>query len=87
MDCLSAYSAVNQGHCHPKIMQALMDQARKLTMTSRAFRNDQLGPFYQENGLLCKDIHDHIIRLAPPLVITKEQVEWAVEKIGEVIKA
>ncbi len=64
-----------------------MDQARKLTMTSRAFRNDQLGPFYQENGLLCKETHDHIIRFAPPLVITKEQVEWAVEKIGEVIKA
>lgn len=45
LDCLSAYSAVNQGHCHPKIMQAFMNQAQKLTMTSRAFRNDQLGPF------------------------------------------
>jgi len=48
LDCLSAYSAVNQGHCHPKIMQALMDQTHKLTMTSRAFRNDQLGLFYKE---------------------------------------
>lgn len=48
MDCLSAYSAVNQGHCHPKIYQALVDQARKLTLTSRAFRNDQLPLLYEE---------------------------------------
>jgi ornithine--oxo-acid transaminase len=48
LDCLAAYSAVNQGHCHPKIMRALMDQTRKLNMTSRAFRNDQLRPFYHE---------------------------------------
>ena len=48
MDCLAAYSAVNQGHCHPVIMQAMVDQTRKLTITSRAFRNDQLGPFYEE---------------------------------------
>ena len=48
MDCLAAYSAVNQGHCHPVIMRAMMDQAGKLTITSRAFRNDQLGPFYEE---------------------------------------
>ena len=44
-DFLSAYSAVNQGHCHPKIIGALMDQAQKLTLTSRAFYNDQLGIF------------------------------------------
>ncbi|MGB8376726.1 MAG: ornithine--oxo-acid transaminase [Salegentibacter sp.] len=44
-DFLSAYSAVNQGHCHPKIIQALSDQAAKLTLTSRAFHNDVLGPF------------------------------------------
>ena len=44
-DFLSAYSAVNQGHCHPKIVGALMQQAQKLTLTSRAFYNDQLGPF------------------------------------------
>lgn len=44
-DFLSAYSAVNQGHCHPKIYQALVDQASKLTLTSRAFHNDVLGPF------------------------------------------
>ncbi|MBN1485808.1 MAG: ornithine--oxo-acid transaminase [Chloroflexia bacterium] len=42
MDCLSAYSAVNQGHCHPRILKALVEQAQKLTLTSRAFRNDQL---------------------------------------------
>ena len=48
LDCLSAYSAVNQGHRHPKILQALIDQASRLTLTSRAFRNDQLASFYQE---------------------------------------
>jgi len=45
---LSAYSAVNQGHRHPKIIQALKDQADKITLTSRAFHNDQLGPFYEK---------------------------------------
>ncbi len=48
LDCLAAYSAVNQGHCHPKIYQAMIDQAKRLTLTSRAFHNDQLAPFYQE---------------------------------------
>jgi ornithine--oxo-acid transaminase len=48
LDCLSAYSAVNQGHVHPKILQALTDQAAKITITSRAFRNDQLPLFYLE---------------------------------------
>ncbi|MBW2703376.1 MAG: ornithine--oxo-acid transaminase [Deltaproteobacteria bacterium] len=48
MDFLSAYSAVNQGHCHPRIIQALKDQADRVTLTSRAFHNDQLGPFLQE---------------------------------------
>lgn len=56
MDCLSAYSAVNQGHCHPKIMQAMTEQAKKLTLTSRAFRNDQLGLFYRE---VCELTHSH----------------------------
>ena len=45
MDMLSAYSAVNQGHAHPKIVQALIDQARRLPLTSRAFHNDRMGPF------------------------------------------
>lgn len=48
LDCLSAYSAVNQGHCHPKILQTMTEQASKLTLTSRAFRNDQLSLLYEE---------------------------------------
>ena len=44
-DFLSAYSAVNQGHCHPRILNALVEQAQKLTLTSRAFHNDVLGRF------------------------------------------
>jgi len=51
LDCLSAYSALNQGHCHPRILQALRDQAERVTLTSRAFRNDQLPPF-------CKELSD-----------------------------
>ncbi len=50
LDCLAAYSAVNQGHCHAKIMAALIEQAQRVTLTSRAFRNDQLP-------LLCRDVH------------------------------
>ncbi len=46
-DFLSAYSAVNQGHCHPKIVGAMIDQAKRLTLTSRAFYNDSLGPYEQ----------------------------------------
>src|SRR5947199_1930104 len=48
MACLAAYSAVNQGHCHPRILHAMMRQACKLTLTSRAFRNDQLPLLYDE---------------------------------------
>ncbi|MFN8398385.1 MAG: ornithine--oxo-acid transaminase [Anaerolineales bacterium] len=48
LDCLSAYSAVNQGHVHPEILKALLDQAKKVTLTSRAFRNDQLPLLYKE---------------------------------------
>src|SRR5699024_1704087 len=51
MDMLAAYSAVNQGHRHPKIIQALKDQADCVTLTSRAFHNDQLGPWYEK---ICK---------------------------------
>ncbi|MCH1625832.1 ornithine--oxo-acid transaminase [Fredinandcohnia quinoae] len=54
MDMLSAYSAVNQGHRHPKIIQALKDQADKITLTSRAFHNDQLGPWYEKVAKLTK---------------------------------
>ena len=56
LDCLSSYSAANQGHCHPKILAALTEQAQRLTITSRAFRNDQLGLFYEE---LCALTHSH----------------------------
>jgi ornithine--oxo-acid transaminase len=48
LDCLSAYSALNQGHVHPKILHTLVEQAQKVTLTSRAFRNDQLPLLYQE---------------------------------------
>jgi ornithine--oxo-acid transaminase len=56
MDCLSAYSAVNQGHCHPRILETMLEQAKKLTLTSRAFRNEQLGLFYEE---LCNLTKSH----------------------------
>ncbi|MHB8530338.1 MAG: ornithine--oxo-acid transaminase [Caulobacteraceae bacterium] len=58
LDCLSAYSAVNQGHCHPKILEAMVGQAGRLTLTSRAFRNDQLGLFYEE---LCTLTRSHSV--------------------------
>ena len=48
MDCLAAYSAVNQGHNHPRIIRAMVEQAQRLALTSRAFRNDQLGPFCED---------------------------------------
>jgi ornithine--oxo-acid transaminase len=54
LDCLAAYSAVNQGHCHPRILAAMMEQAQRLTLTSRAFRNDQLGRFYEEIAALTR---------------------------------
>jgi ornithine--oxo-acid transaminase len=43
IDCLSAYSAVNQGHCHPKILNTFIEQSKKLTLTSRAVYNNKLG--------------------------------------------
>ncbi len=51
LDCLAAYSAVNQGHCHPRILDTLVEQAHKVTLTSRAFRNDQLP-------MLCQELHE-----------------------------
>src|SRR5574339_456419 len=53
LDCLSAYSAVNQGHCHPRIVAALREQAGKVTLTSRAFRNGLLPLFCQRLAQLC----------------------------------
>jgi len=73
LDCLAAYSAVNQGHCHPAIMQAMLDQAHKVTLTSRAFRNDQLP-------LLYKDLHDLTgFDQALPMNSGAEAVETAVK--------
>lgn len=75
LDCLSAYSAVNQGHCHPKILCALIEQAGKLTLTSRAFRNDQLGHLYQE---LCQLTNSHKML---PMNSGAEAVESAVKTV------
>ncbi len=48
LDCLAAYSAVNQGHCHPRIVDALVRQSRKVAVTSRAFHNAELGAFFRD---------------------------------------
>jgi len=73
LDCLAAYSAVNQGHCHPKILQALIEQAHKVTLTSRAFRNDQLPMLYKElNELTGFD-------MALPMNSGAEAVETAIK--------
>jgi ornithine--oxo-acid transaminase len=73
LDCLSAYSAVNQGHCHPRILQAMMEQAGRLTLTSRAFRNDQLGLFYED---LCRLTNSHSVL---PMNTGVEAVESALK--------
>jgi ornithine--oxo-acid transaminase len=75
MDCLSAYSAVNQGHCHPKIMETMIEQAQRLTLTSRAFRNDQLGLFYKE---LCELTRSHKVL---PMNSGAEAVETVIKAI------
>ncbi|MFB1082452.1 ornithine--oxo-acid transaminase [Jeotgalibacillus sp. JSM ZJ347] len=73
MDMLSAYSAVNQGHRHPKIIQALKDQADRVTLTSRAFHNDQLAPWYE---LICELSGKE---MALPMNTGAEAVETAVK--------
>ncbi len=75
LDCLAAYSAVNQGHCHPKIMKTMVEQAAKLTLTSRAFRNDQLAPLYQS---IRRHIRYHKIL---PMNSGAEAVESAVKAV------
>jgi len=75
LDCLSAYSAVNQGHCHPAIMQTMIDQAHHLTLTSRAFRNDQLGLFYNE---LCAMTNSHKVL---PMNSGAEAVETVIKTV------
>ena len=73
LDCLSAYSAVNQGHVHPRILDALVEQANKLTLTSRAFRNSQLALFYKELA----DISGYEMSL--PMNSGAEAVETAIK--------
>jgi ornithine--oxo-acid transaminase len=83
LDFLAAYSAVNQGHCHPAILKAMTEQAQRVTITSRAFRNDQLP-------LLLRDLHDITgFEMALPMNSGAEAVETALKaarKWGETIK-
>jgi len=73
LDCLAAYSAVNQGHCHPRIMEAAVGQLKRVTLTSRAFRNDQLPRFY-------KQLHDLTgYDMSLPMNSGAEAVETAVK--------
>jgi len=73
LDCLAAYSAVSQGHCHPRIMEAMQAQAKRVTLTSRAFRNDQLA-------LLYRDLHELTgMDMALPMNSGAEAVETALK--------
>jgi ornithine--oxo-acid transaminase len=73
LDCLSAYSALNQGHCHPRILAALQEQAARITLTSRAFRNDQLPLFVAELARLCD------MEMVLPMNTGAEAVETAIK--------
>jgi ornithine--oxo-acid transaminase len=73
LDCLSSYSAVNQGHCHPKILATLQEQAHRVTLTSRAFRNDQLPLFCAELAELCG------MEMVLPMNTGAEAVETAIK--------
>ena len=75
LDCLSAYSAVNQGHCHPKILAAMTEQAGRLALTSRAFRNDQLPAFLEE---VCELTSSHMVL---PMNSGAEAVESALKTV------
>jgi ornithine--oxo-acid transaminase len=79
LDCLAAYGACNQGHCHPRILQTLMEQAPRLTLTSRAFRNDQLGPFYRQ---LCELTNSHMVLPMNSGAEAVESIIKAVRKWG-----
>src|SRR5579872_3660782 len=73
LDCVSAYSAVNQGHCHPRIAAALTEQAKKVTLTSRAMRNGRMPSFLEKLTRLCG--YD----MALPMNTGVEAVETAVK--------
>src|SRR5699024_801854 len=73
MDLLSAYSSVNQGHRHPKIVEALKEQVDRITLTSRAFHNDQLGPWYEK---ICKLTNKDMVL---PMNTGAEAVETAIK--------
>lgn len=73
LDCLSAYSALNQGHCHPKILKALKEQAEKVTLTSRAFRNDKLPLLCERLARLCN------LEMVLPMNSGAEAVETAIK--------
>ena len=73
LDCLSAYSAVNQGHCHPRLLAAFVAQASRVTLTSRAFRNEQLGAFCEELATLCG------MEMVLPMNTGAEAVETAIK--------
>ena len=75
LDFLSSYSAVNQGHCHPRIVETMIEQCRKLTLVSRAFRNDQLGPLYKE---LCELTDSHMVL---PMNSGAEAVESCIKAV------
>ena len=73
LDCLSAYSAVNQGHCHPRILATLQEQAHRVTLTSRAFRNEQLPMF-------CKEVAERCgMEMVLPMNTGAEAVETAIK--------
>ena len=73
LDCLSAYSAVNQGHCHPRILATMIEQAHRVTLTSRAFRNEQLPLFCEELAELCG------MQMVLPMNSGAEAVETAIK--------
>ncbi len=75
LDCLSAYSSMSLGHCHPRIIEALTEQAQRLTLTSRAFHNDRMGPFLELLCELCQ------LDMALPMNTGAEAVETAIKLV------
>jgi ornithine--oxo-acid transaminase len=73
LDCLSAYSALNQGHCHPRLAAAAKRQLDTLTLTSRAFHNAETGPFFKELAELCQ------MEMVLPMNSGAEAVETAIK--------